>query len=72
MDNEEIPISEIKICWENLSSEIKEAIFKFDAGKVAFLLLKGHKDLSTLEACGYANAIIKIYKNQMGFSEEVH
>ena len=72
MNNKEIPLGEIKILWKNLSKETREAIFAFDAGKVAFFLIKDAKGISVDDACDYANVIIKIYKNQLGFSDEIH
>lgn len=70
--DDKVPIKNLNIEWLNLSDNIKDAIFNFDNGRVAFHLLKEYPELSIDEACDCANVLVKVYKNKMGFSEEVH
>ena len=65
-------IGSYAISWQNISEDIRKAIFSLDAGRVAFLLLKEYSDMSIDEACDAANILIKIYSKQMGHSERVH
>lgn len=71
-DEETENLGEYNIKWDNISDTLKQAIFSFDAGRVALILLREYPNMSVDEACDSANVLIRIYMKNMNFSDEVH